>query len=215
MAGSVARRIVVLRHGETVDNAAGVWQGHHDTELSPRGVEQARFAARELAAWSPTLVVSSDLRRAAVTAGYVAASAGVGLRTDPRLREIDVGVWQGRAGVEVREEYAEVFAAMKAGEPVRWGLRGETVAEVGVRVRSALDDVVVGLGPGQTAVVVCHGVAGRACVAALLDLDQRLASGLFGGLTNGHWAVLAESPGGWRRSPWVLHAWNVGALHEA
>ena len=66
-ARSGPRRVVVVRHAETVDNAARVWQGHKDTELSDRGREQVQAAAPHLAAYAPALIVSSDLRRAAST----------------------------------------------------------------------------------------------------------------------------------------------------
>ena len=42
------RRIIVLRHGETLDNAAGIWQGQRDTPLSEQGLTQARVAAPSL-----------------------------------------------------------------------------------------------------------------------------------------------------------------------
>ena len=62
------RRIVVVRHAETVDNAARIWQGHKDTALSDLGREQVAAAAPHLAAYAPALIVSSDLQRAASTA---------------------------------------------------------------------------------------------------------------------------------------------------
>ena len=60
------RRIIVLRHGETLDNAAGIWQGQRDTLLSEEGLSQARAAAPSLQMLAPDLLVSSDLARAAV-----------------------------------------------------------------------------------------------------------------------------------------------------
>ena len=70
------RRIVIVRHAETVDNAARVWQGHKDTELSDRGREQVQAAAPHLAAYAPALIVSSDLQRAASTADAIAGLTG-------------------------------------------------------------------------------------------------------------------------------------------
>ena len=59
-----ARRVVVLRHGETDHNAARIWQGHLDTPLSERGLAQARAAGPAVATLHPSRIVSSDLRRA-------------------------------------------------------------------------------------------------------------------------------------------------------
>jgi broad specificity phosphatase PhoE len=214
MTDAGTRRLVVVRHGETLDNAAGVWQGLKDTELSPVGLAQAEKAAPMVAAYEPEVVVASDLARARVTAERVGEAAGMPVRLDPRLREIDVGQWQGVTTAEVRNRDPELLRAMGRGEDVRRGRTGETVADLATRVRAALDDVIAELSPGRVAVVVCHGVAARAGVASLVGLDQMQAQQVLWGLDNCHWAVLAEASlvSGAPVSPrWRIDAWNVGA----
>jgi len=61
------RRLIVWRHGETDHNAGGIWQGQLDTALSAKGREQARAAAAALTAYSPAVIVSSDLERGPLT----------------------------------------------------------------------------------------------------------------------------------------------------
>jgi broad specificity phosphatase PhoE len=207
------RRLVVVRHGETLDNAAGVWQGHRDTPLSPVGLAQAEKAAPALAAYDPQLLVTSDLARARVTAEQVGRSTGLAVAVDPRLREVNVGEWQGQTSASVRIGDPELLAAMGRGEDVRRGRTGETVAELAVRVRAALDDLLRELSPGRVAVVVCHGVAARAGVASLVGLDQMQAQQVLWGLDNCHWAVLAEASlvsGALVPPRWRIDAWNVG-----
>jgi broad specificity phosphatase PhoE len=208
------RRLVLVRHGETLDNAAGIWQGHRDTELSPVGVAQAERAAETLAGYEPQVLVSSDLKRARVTADCVGAAAGMPVAVDPRLREIDVGEWQGRTSAEVRQRDPDLLAAMGRGEDVRRGRTGETVAELAARVRAALGDVVAALEPARVAVVVCHGVAARVGTASLVGLDQMQAQRVLWGLENCRWAVLAEAQlvsGAPVPTRWRIDAWNVAA----
>ena len=136
------------------------------------------------------------------------------VRLDPRLREIDVGEWQGVTTAEVRNRDPELLAEMGRGEDVRRGRTGETVAELAARVRAALDDVVAALSPGRVAVVVCHGVAARAGVASLVGLDQMQSQQVLWGLENCHWAVLAEASlvsGAPVPARWRIDAWNLGA----
>lgn len=207
------RRLVVLRHGETGDNAAGIWQGHRDTVLSPVGVAQAERVAPVLAALDPQLVVSSDLQRAAATASAVAARTGLEVRRDQRLREVHVGRWQGRTNAQVQESDPELLAAMGRGVDVRRGGTGETVAELAVRVRAAIDDVLSELDPGRVALVVCHGISGRAVVASLVGLDQMQATRILWGLDNCHWATVAETrlvAGAEVPPRWRIDHWNVG-----
>ncbi len=209
------RRVIVLRHGRTDDNAANVWQGHRDTVLSAIGREQATATAPVLAAYRPSVIVSSDLRRAADTAWAVAELVGVPVRLDSRFREVHVGQWQGMSHAVVQARYGGVLEAIDRGDDVRKGVTGETRAELAVRVTEALDELVGGLGPGQTALVVAHGVSGRVAAAALVGLDQGVAEEVLRGLDNCHWAELVEV----RRTfsadvppVWRIAAWNRGAV---
>ena len=124
------RRVIVLRHGETDHNAARIWQGHLDTSLSERGLQQADAVGPAIAALSPDRIVSSDLTRARLTAESVGRACGIPVSLDPRFREIDVGAWQGLGAPEVEQGWPEVQAALTRGEDVRRGDHGETVGEV-------------------------------------------------------------------------------------
>ncbi len=196
------RRIIVLRHGETTYNAQRRWQGQLDVPLSDRGLEQAAGAGVALKAYGPSRVVASDLSRAALTGERVAESCGVEIAYDPRWREIDAGAWQGLVHAEVVEQFGEAYAALERGEDVRRGGTGETLADVGARVAAAGRELADGMAEGECVVVASHGVAGRAGVAALLGLDQRVAWDLLGGLGNCHWGELEQARTGWRLVRW-------------
>ena len=56
--------ILLVRHGETVDNARQIMQGQTQGELNERGREQARQVAERLAADPVDVIIASDLRRA-------------------------------------------------------------------------------------------------------------------------------------------------------
>ncbi|WP_076259013.1 histidine phosphatase family protein [Intrasporangium flavum] len=209
------RRIVLVRHAETVDNAARVWQGHKDTPLSERGRAQVQAAAPHLAAYEPAVVVSSDLQRAASTAEAIAGLTGLPVRLDARLREVHVGQWQGMHADDVRERYPEVVAALDRGEDAPRGVTGETRADVAVRAGAALREVADALEPGRTAVVVAHGVSARVAASDLVGLDQDVSDAVFRGLDNCHWIELVEVAKSfsavtrWRISGWNLGPWTV------
>lgn len=202
---TAARRLLLVRHGETDHNAGGVWQGQLDSALSDVGVEQARAAGRAIAAYRPSRVVASDLARAAVTAQHVAEAAGVGVTLDPRWREIHVGQWQGLHTSEVRARYADLLAEMDRTD-IRRGVDGETLAEVGRRAGESLRELLDGLSDDECVVVVAHGVSTRAAVADLLGLDQLLATRALRTMGNCHWAELTQSRTGWQLSTWNAHA---------
>ena len=202
---SAARRVLLVRHGQTEHNAGGVWQGQLDTALSDVGLEQARAAGRAIAAYRPSRVVASDLDRAAATAKHVAEAAGVALTLDPRWREIHVGRWQGLHTTQVREQFGDLLEQMDL-EDIRRGVDGETLAEVGARTGASLRELLDGLDEGECAVVVAHGVSTRAAVADLLGLDQHLATQALRTLGNCHWAELVQGRTGWQLASWNAHA---------
>src|SRR5436305_15084177 len=105
-----AVRILLARHGETVSNVEGRWQGQTDSPLTERGLAQARELARALANESLAAIYSSDLGRAYQTAAVVAEPHNLPVTTEPRLRELDVGRWTGRLGAEIRETDFELMA---------------------------------------------------------------------------------------------------------
>ena len=202
-----ARRIVVWRHGQTAFNAQRRYQGHLDIELDDVGRMQAARAARLLAHLSPSALVSSDLVRARVTANALAALTGLTVAVDKRLREIDVGTWQGLTFDEVAVRFpAEVAVWRDGGEGRRGG--GETLIEVGERVSAAARDAVAAVPDGGTLVVITHGASGRALVASMIGLPAS-SWGALGSLANCSWSIVGESGRGWR-----LWEHNAGTLPE-
>jgi 2,3-bisphosphoglycerate-dependent phosphoglycerate mutase len=81
---------LLIRHGETVGNAARVVQ-LPDAALSSRGIAQAERLARRLAPMGIARIVTSDLPRALVTAEHVRRATGAPLELDPLLQERNFG----------------------------------------------------------------------------------------------------------------------------
>jgi bisphosphoglycerate-dependent phosphoglycerate mutase len=90
--------LLLVRHGQTDENARGILQGQSQTALNATGHAQARQLADRLRTYVPRAeaVVSSDLARARQTAEAIAASLGLtvlrnilNLFGDGRLRLVD------------------------------------------------------------------------------------------------------------------------------
>ena len=97
--------LCLVRHAQTDWNLQGRWQGHSDIPLNLIGRKQSRALALDLADEHFDAVYSSDLRRARVTARIVACSHGLVVQLDPRLREINLGKWEGQLGDDVPAIY--------------------------------------------------------------------------------------------------------------
>jgi len=91
-------RLILWRHGRTEWNLVGRFQGQLDVELDDVGVTQAEEAAHRVAAYSPDLIVASDLRRASRTAQCLGALLDREVSLDARLRERSFGTWDDSPG---------------------------------------------------------------------------------------------------------------------
>lgn len=167
-------RLLLIRHGQSEGNAAGILQGHADFPLTPLGAVQARATAERLAREDIRTVISSPLLRAAQTADALAAALGVPVEHDRALMEYDMGEASGLTGAEVRERFPQVTQAYARGERPRFpGEEGRDVfhARIGGFLARARES------EGTVAAVAHGGVVSGLCYQVLgLDPDRR---GLF------------------------------------
>jgi probable phosphoglycerate mutase len=152
--------VCLIRHGQSVSNAAGLWQGQGDSPLNDIGRTQVERLSAAIADKRYDLVLSSDLSRAADTA----KAAGVEVEYDPALREIDVGEWEGLTMEQVLERFPEQIEALKARRTFAIG-GGESWPEVHQRADAALAALRQRLPSGGRAVIFTHG----GIIAALLS----------------------------------------------
>jgi broad specificity phosphatase PhoE len=147
--------LLLIRHAESSWNAAGRWQGHGDPPLSDRGVAQANALVSELAPEKIDIIVSSDLRRAAETAAILAEARGLRPLLNPRLRELDIGNWQGLTRGQIEHTAGDVLQRFDAGDlEVRPG-GGENLREIQQRVLSVVSEL-VDAHPGRRLAIVTH-----------------------------------------------------------
>jgi len=153
-------RILLARHGETIFNVEGRWQGQSDSPLTERGLAQARELARALADEPIAAVYSSDLGRAVDTAAEVAKRHHLAVTTDERLREIDTGAWTGKGRAEITAEFPGGLEAW-ATQPTSMRLpHGETLFEAQTRALAFFAQRMPAHA-AQTVVVISHGAIGQ------------------------------------------------------
>ncbi|GAA4236295.1 putative phosphoglycerate mutase [Streptosporangium album] len=197
----MSRRVVCLRHGQTLWNVEQRFQGHSDIPLDETGVAQAARAASLLASLRPNMIVSSDLQRALDTASALGRVAGLDVTVDKDLRERGGGEWEGLTREEISTGWPREFTAWEAPG-------GEHVTDVAERVSTSIRRWAAELDSGGLLVIASHGAAIRLGIARLMGLPEELWPAL-GGLGNCSWSVLEEARKGWR-----LLEHNAGTLPE-
>jgi broad specificity phosphatase PhoE len=173
------------RHGETEANVEKRFQGHGlDTPLTRKGYKQAKEIAAILAHHVKHVerlkYVSSPLLRARTTMEIVRARLHLIpslYSTDQRLREINLGVWDGLTHKEARALNPALFEKR---ESDKWNVRvpgGESYADVAERAELWLGTI------KKDTFAVAHGGF------------TRILRGLFEGLTAKEMSDLDEPQG--------------------
>ncbi|HEY2704523.1 MAG TPA: histidine phosphatase family protein [Candidatus Dormibacteraeota bacterium] len=175
-------RVHLIRHGEAaMPDPEGRILNYSGARLTARGREQARRMAAVLDRVHVDAVVSSDLERAQETARIVAAGRAPVL-TDPRLREIDLGGYDGMTFAEVAEVDTRFLPwpgvafygrLARAGYHVPSDLAfpgGESVETLHRRLLPGLVELAAARG-GQTVAVVSHGYAIQALLCQVTACD--------------------------------------------
>lgn len=201
-------RLILSRHGQTIDNARGVAQGWSDSDLSDEGREQARLLGVRLRVLGPTSIYASTLSRARKTAEILGAELGLEVRQLDDLREVNCGEWEGVAFDEVRKAQPELYRAWLH-DPSTPAPGGESFADVDTRVRRAV--LAIGeheaeKGGKATPVVVSHGLAIRILATGLLGLPLTSARTL---LQDNASINIFE----WRSDRYLLRCWNDVGHH--
>jgi broad specificity phosphatase PhoE len=160
--------VVLARHGQTVANIEGRWQGRTGGELTERGALQARALGSRFPAVDA--LYSSPLGRALDTARMLNDGRAAAVHEEEGLQELSFGSWEMMTTDEIAGLDSPLFADLVSGVDVRRGGDGETFAELRDRV-SATVDRLAQRHSGGTIGVVSHGAATRAYATGVLGLD--------------------------------------------
>ena len=210
--------LVLVRHGETAWHSDR-YAGRSDVPLTPRGREQAAELARWAAGAGLDAVLTSPLRRAHDTASAAAEAAGLAVRVDERLVEVDFGKADGHTRAETSAEYPDAVAAFlrrPASAPMPGGLLG---ADAVGRAAPVLTEAAAAHPEGRV-LVVAHQTLLRLLLCSMLGLPLDHYRAVFPRLENTARTVVrpaAEGParccGSTTRRPGLLSARAEAACH--
>ncbi|WP_232627712.1 2,3-bisphosphoglycerate-dependent phosphoglycerate mutase [Methylobacterium sp. Leaf118] len=165
--------LVLMRHGQSEDNARDLFSGLRDPALTPRGVEEARAAGRSLKALGLRFDVAftSRLRRAQDTLALMLGELGqpdLSVEKDAALNERDYGELAGLNKTEARARFGgdQVRSWRKSYEAVPPG--GESLAMAAARVWPFFEGrIAPRFRDGASVLVVAHGNSLRALLVQL------------------------------------------------
>ena len=165
----------LLRHGQTDWNITGRWQGQtpHAPGLNDMGRAQALAVQNQLKDVNFSAIYSSDLLRARQTSELIAEPLGLIVALEPRLREMNLGVWEGMLSSEIEARYP-LELTERARDPLHARApQGESPLEVEERVIAAVNDIAAKY-QNESMLIVAHGVplAVIICHAQGIPMDK-------------------------------------------
>ncbi len=146
--------LILVRHGETVDNVNQIMQGQTQGQLTAQGLLQAHRLAESLRSEPIDVFVSSDLKRSVDTCRVVAEAHGKDVVTTPLLRERDWGSFTGRYIPSLKGE--------------TWPDDIESLEALKHRARRFMQYITDNY-PGLTVLAVGHGIINKAIQAVYYD----------------------------------------------
>ncbi len=161
-------RLIIVRHGETVENAAHIIQGQFEGMLNDRGKQQAHKLCNRLLKEPIDVIYCSDLQRCKDTiAPYLAQRRKIPIHYTPALREKSYGIFEGRPVSELlawREQHPEKGYYQKPTP------QGESNQEVLSRAKTLLQHLYTHEA-GKNVLLVTHGAVKLALLLYLLRKD--------------------------------------------
>ncbi|ANR71540.1 phosphoglycerate mutase [Selenomonas sp. oral taxon 126] len=164
--------IIIIRHGETEWNKTGRFQGHSDVPLSAEGRAQAAMLGKNLSVDHVDMIYASDLTRAMETAAPLAQRFGLEVISDPQLRELNFGAWEGRNFNDVNAENPNAMKNFYT-DPEQADIpESEPFPEFQRRIAGRVREIVA-QERGKRIVIVSHGASIRILLADLLSMPIR------------------------------------------
>ncbi|PHU15789.1 2-carboxy-D-arabinitol-1-phosphatase [Capsicum chinense] len=164
-----AKRVVLVRHGQSTWNAEGRIQGSSDfSVLTSKGESQAETSRQMLIDDSFDVCFSSPLRRSKRTAEIIWGTREEEIITDSDMREIDLYSFQGLLKHEGKAKYGDAFRQWQIDAP-NFIIDGHyPVRELWARAKSCWDKILVH--ESKSVLVVAHNAVNQALVATAIGL---------------------------------------------
>ena len=148
--------IILIRHGETEWNSQKRMQGHSNSDLSLVGQAQIQALGQLMKNVPFDLIYSSDSLRAKQTAEAITQFSGHELQFDQRLREKNLGVFEGLTSEEARERHPEVFRLFKTAGSKYVVDEGDSTQQLQDRALEIVNEIRI-KHPEERVLLVTHG----------------------------------------------------------
>ena len=164
----MANTFYIVRHGQTNWNILGKTQGHGNSDLTAKGIEQATELAESIVNYPIDYIYSSDLGRAVQTAQILGDKLNIKVKETEALREMGFGEWEGLLIDEIKTNYANVYTTWRNEPHLAQIPGGETLHLIKDRVDSFIQSLNEKY-DNKHILLVTHSVTVRVMLLAFLN----------------------------------------------
>ncbi len=171
--------LYIVRHGETVWNTLDKMQGVKDSPLTDKGRSHAERMGGKLKELDAdfSALYTSDLGRAFETSRLINNSLGLEIKEDERLRERNMGVFEGHSWDYVRENYSDDFRLLVSDDDSYEIPEGESRAAYRDKVISFMEYIAESH-EGENVLAVTHRGFINFFLRIILNIPLNARSGL-------------------------------------
>lgn len=163
--------LYLVRHGETALNVSGVYYGWTDCSLSDRGIIQCEELAEILKDVPFDVVISSPLKRAIDSAAIISRQDVEAIITDPQLRELNFGEWEGLHFKEIQKTHKEHWDNWSSDWKNAAPPSGERFIDFYERVKKSLENILESY-ENKKILLVTHQGSMRIIASILMGLEE-------------------------------------------
>ncbi len=165
-------KLILVRHGQTVWNKLGKYQGQADIELSEVGRKQASLLAQKFPIEKVDAIYSSPLIRAKETAEIIGAKFNIPVETCPEFCEISFGKWEGLTYDEIHTQWPKEHDMLFTRPDLLTCPEGEGFTQVQERSAKKMESLIKE-NPDKTFVIAAHGGVIRTLLCHALGMPLK------------------------------------------
>ena len=162
--------LVIIRHGETEWNTQHRMQGHSNSNLTKLGNLQIKALGDWMKKTTFSHVYSSDSPRARETAEAITVHSGHFLNIDKRLRERNLGIFEGLTSEEAMQKHPEIYRLFKTAGAEYVIENGESIHQLLERAFQFIEEIRINH-PFQRVLLITHAGVVRVLIKNILGIS--------------------------------------------
>lgn len=159
-------KVYITRHGETKWNQEGRMQGCKNSNLSSKGIENAKQLGDYLKEIPFDYIYCSPLGRAMETAQHIIGDRSLEIIPCEALREMNFGIWEGMTHTDVEKLYPQQKEYFWKTPMKYQAMEGESFASLLERANSFIEKMKQ-LKDAENVLVISHAICIKALYAVI------------------------------------------------